>query len=54
MRDAEDIFIIDQGSRPQGGEFRLAGGPVHAGFFLYDLRPDDEGSTKWELYRDRS
>ena len=50
VRDAEDIFIVDQGSRPQGDEFRLASGPIHAGFFLYELRPDDDGSTKWELY----
>ena len=50
VRNGENIFIIDQGSRPQGDEFRLAGGPIHAGFFLYDLRPDDDGSTKWELY----
>jgi fibronectin-binding autotransporter adhesin len=50
VRGAEDIFIIDQGSRPKGDEFRLAGGPINVGFLFYDLRPDDDGSTRWELY----
>jgi hypothetical protein len=50
VRGAEDIFIIDQGSRPNGNEFRLAGGPINVGFLFYDLRPDDDGSTRWELY----
>src|SRR5262245_22396110 len=31
-------------------EFRLSGGPISEGFFFYDLRPDDDGSTRWELY----
>ncbi len=31
-------------------EFRLSGGPISVGFFYYDLRPDDDGSTRWELY----
>jgi outer membrane autotransporter protein len=50
VRGADDIFVIDQGSRPRGDEFRLSGGPISAGFFYYDLRPDDDGSTRWELY----
>jgi outer membrane autotransporter protein len=51
VRGADDIFIIDQGSRPQGDEYRLSDGPISVGFFLYDLRPDDDGSTRWELYQ---
>jgi outer membrane autotransporter protein len=49
-RGADDIFVIDQGSRPRGDEFRLSGGPISVGFLFYDLRPDDDGSNRWELY----
>jgi autotransporter-like protein/autochaperone domain-containing protein len=51
VRGADDIFVIDQGSVPTGSEFALENGPIPVGFLDYDLRPDDDGSTFWELYQ---
>ena len=51
VRGADNIFIIDQGSVPTGNEFALENGPIPVGFLYYDLRPDDDGSTFWELYQ---
>jgi outer membrane autotransporter protein len=51
VRGADNIFVIDQGSVPTGSEFALENGPIPVGFLYYDLRPDDDGSTFWELYQ---
>src|SRR4026208_2444835 len=39
-----------EGSRQSANGNRQAGGPINVGFLFYDLRPDDDGSTRWELY----